>query len=593
MSAPQAVVKMVRNGGTRSPAATRRQFDYLSQGGAVALEYPDGDGGPEATLLPRDFREKAEEWALRTDKYEPGQRIDNSSPALTTHIVVSFPPGTDANLAKSVARNFAARMFDDPRRRSNFPADAEEIHRFPYFVAPHTDRDHPHMHLVVNRRSSEGGWLKIANRMGERSDPDVPDQFTFSDLRHELVEAAIEEGMDLEATTRAERGLVPAQMNDIEYRRMMEDSHARWRQEAGSGGDDFIRVENEIDEDGNAVGELAELDRGHTPAPEWPELPELGPLDNLYRPAGPAGDGSPAPAGYDHEEAAMVHGHEEVDPFAPDGEAAGDGDTPMNDAAGGSGRARSGQHEQPGRHERQGDRPAPAGRANEMREDDEAGEDRDRREALRRTADGAREMAAHRRHQSRRVDAVQARPSRRRTPAGVEDIEDDAAEAGEVQGGAAEVEQGDAPAPAGPAVPAERNGARPRRRAQFGPPNVATRGIGASEANVTGALRRWEDAEASLENGPVTRSKRQAATEARDAWLRAEQDAQAARANPGRKRKRGDDPAAGNKRTCAEARQDAGPARETAQNAGERPAAGRNRRRNGGDNRPQRGSRER
>lgn len=268
MSGPQAVAKMIRNGGTRCPADTKRQFGYLSQDGTVLLELPDGYGGPELVVSPDKFLATAEEWALSTGKWQRGQIVDGSSPTLTTHLVTSFPPGTNQELAKRVARNFASRLFDRPRRRTDFPEGARE-HKFPYITALHTDKGHPHIHIVVCRSSTEGGWLKIANRQGERSNPNVLDTFTFSDLRYELVEAAFEEGLDLEATTRLGRGLMPRNFSDVAYRRESPAIREQWLRRAAGGDDNFVRVTEGGSESGSGTGNRVEPDRGHTPEPEW------------------------------------------------------------------------------------------------------------------------------------------------------------------------------------------------------------------------------------------------------------------------------------------------------------------------------------
>lgn len=521
MPAPQAVVKVIRNGGTRSPLATKRQFGYLSKDGTVPLEFPESYGGPEATLPTANFRAVADEWALRTDKYEPGQHVDDTSPALTSHLVLSFPPGTDPEHAKRVGRSFASRMFDDPRRRSNFPQNAEAEHRFPYFTAFHTDRNHPHMHVVINRRSSEGGWLKLANREGLRSDPTVPDMFTFSDLRHELVEAAIEEGMDLEATTRRERDLPPAPMNDIEYRRFMDATHQRWRGALAGGADNFIRIENEIDEDGNVAGEPEELDRGHTLPPEWnrsrSESQSQGNEDaagsvNGGIQTGPAGPEDPmgqrmlSPVPDNHADA-LARQQGEADLFALDDDPGFDAADDDDGDAGGTRLDGIDQHDVP--------------------------DDGRRHDDLLCAAEEARDVAARRRHHDRE-DSAATGPSRRRTPAGVELVDDESAD------------PADAPA-------ADRGRARMpgAARGRFGPPNVGTRGIVSSETTIAVALQRWQQAEAAAGSGVVTRAQQRAVEDARNAWQQAEHDAQAARANHGRKRKRDEAETAASKRARA------------------------------------------
>ena len=65
---------------------------------------------------------------------------------------------------------------------------------------PDKATEHPHLHVVVNRRGldNEGAWLKISKR-----DPHM----NYDNMRETLAEVARERGLELDATSRAERGL--------------------------------------------------------------------------------------------------------------------------------------------------------------------------------------------------------------------------------------------------------------------------------------------------------------------------------------------------------------------------------------------------
>ena len=99
---------------------------------------------------------------------------------------------------------------------------------YDYYTAFHTDRAHPHMHVVVYRRGLENGeWLKVS----ERSD------MNYDAMRSVLVDVAGREGIDLEATPRLARGLHDRPVPDAEYRRAGEQGrvpvapdHTRRRQ---------------------------------------------------------------------------------------------------------------------------------------------------------------------------------------------------------------------------------------------------------------------------------------------------------------------------------------------------------------------------
>lgn len=214
---PQAVIKIVRNGGTRTPAQIKNQWEYISKDGTVDLEQPDYAQG--APLTEGQRAERSRDWAEGSGRYTRGQ----AGPAdvdMTTHIVVSFPPGTDQDRAYAASRAWAERMFqhggdvvDEDMDDDDFNDDEAPYNlpqRYNYVSAFHTDREHPHMHIVVNRRGDEGGWLKISRRHPVMN---------YDNMREVLVETAAEQGIDLEATTRAERGLEGRGMNDAEYRR--------------------------------------------------------------------------------------------------------------------------------------------------------------------------------------------------------------------------------------------------------------------------------------------------------------------------------------------------------------------------------------
>ncbi|RWB08507.1 MAG: endonuclease, partial [Mesorhizobium sp.] len=55
--------------------------------------------------MPYDrLHEMARSWAEQTGNYQPGQPEAESNQDLTTHIIVSFPRGTDTNNAHAAGR---------------------------------------------------------------------------------------------------------------------------------------------------------------------------------------------------------------------------------------------------------------------------------------------------------------------------------------------------------------------------------------------------------------------------------------------------------------------------------------------------------
>ncbi|MGX5805121.1 relaxase/mobilization nuclease domain-containing protein, partial [Bradyrhizobium sp. Arg314] len=152
-------------------------------------------------MLPyHQLDETARSWAEQTGNYVLGQPDAESNQDLTTHIIVSFPRATDRNSAFSAGRAWVEHMFGSGRSGS----------RFDYISAFHVDREHPHLHVVVNRRALEGHWLKISRRHPH---------FNYDNMRASLVDAAYDNGIELEATSRAERGIMERPITYAEFRR--------------------------------------------------------------------------------------------------------------------------------------------------------------------------------------------------------------------------------------------------------------------------------------------------------------------------------------------------------------------------------------
>ncbi|MCP1200616.1 relaxase/mobilization nuclease domain-containing protein [Notoacmeibacter sp. MSK16QG-6] len=204
---PQAIVRVVPNGGAKTAGQIKDQWNYLTQNGAVDLQCSDRHQG---VTVPRDrFAADAASWEAQTGNEHNPHRAGQD---LTTHLVVSFPPPEHPDdpeqmeiyrqRAFAAARTWANRMFG--------PQHDSQSNEYDYRTAFHTNRPHPHLHITVNRRSTRGDWLKIAKR-----DP----WFNYENMRKVLVNAAYDCGIELEATTREERGITERPVTYAEYRR--------------------------------------------------------------------------------------------------------------------------------------------------------------------------------------------------------------------------------------------------------------------------------------------------------------------------------------------------------------------------------------
>jgi type IV secretion system T-DNA border endonuclease VirD2 len=203
---PEAIVRIVPHGGARTAAQIRDQLKYLSRKGEVHLQRSERHLG--IFLAAEQIADTAVSWAEETG--QGGAAADEDTPDLTTHIVISFPEGTEPAKAFAAGRAFAEEMFGRGQNGGSFD----------YLTACHSDRPHPHVHLVVNRRALEGHWLKISRRHSS---------LNYEKMRSTMAEVARHYGIELVATSRLQRGITERPITYAEYRR-----RAR-RMEVGAG----------------------------------------------------------------------------------------------------------------------------------------------------------------------------------------------------------------------------------------------------------------------------------------------------------------------------------------------------------------------
>lgn len=183
-----AVFKAIQGGGTHTKSQLANQLEYLTTKSTHIVDssgFLDG----KSKLDRGEIKDLTERFAKRWDggfKPKLGQ---------TTHLLMSFPIGTRGEDVRDIATDVAERFFQN-----------DEGH-FDYIIAVHEDRDHPHAHLVLNRRSQEGEFFYLAR--GHR--------FNYDDFRLAMVEEAETYGVRLEATRRVDRGEVhyPAKTREV------------------------------------------------------------------------------------------------------------------------------------------------------------------------------------------------------------------------------------------------------------------------------------------------------------------------------------------------------------------------------------------
>ncbi len=210
-----AVFKAIRGGGTHTKSQLMNQLDYLTTKSTHIVDssgFLDG----KAKLEAGDIKDLTERFAKRWDagfKPKLGQ---------TTHMLMSFPVGTRGEDVRDIATDVAERFFQT------------DAGHFDYIIAVHEDRDHPHAHLVLNRRAQEGEFFFLGRNH----------RLNYDDFRLAMVEEAEKYGVRLEATRRVDRGVVhyPARTSEV-YAAKEEGRAPRERERVGA---DLTRTLAEI-----------------------------------------------------------------------------------------------------------------------------------------------------------------------------------------------------------------------------------------------------------------------------------------------------------------------------------------------------------
>lgn len=177
-----AVLKKIGKGGTANAKELAAQMDYLFSKSASIF----GNGvvlDADAKGLTKDERNDivgdwVEDW--------------RGSPknGHTTHLLMSFPSHVRPEKAKLIAEAWAFEMFQSGEHQDDV---------WPYVAALHTDKAHPHVHMVVNNRGTvNDSWFFMAKEHA----------FNLEVMKERMVAIAAEEGVFLDATSRAERGLL-------------------------------------------------------------------------------------------------------------------------------------------------------------------------------------------------------------------------------------------------------------------------------------------------------------------------------------------------------------------------------------------------
>jgi len=195
-----AVIKKISKGGTANAKELAAQMDYLFSksasvfGNGVVLEaHAKGLTKDERNIIVGDW---VEDW--------------RGSPknGHTSHLLLSFPSHVRPEKAKMIAEVWAFEMFQSGEHQDDV---------WSYVAALHTDRAHPHVHIVVNNRGTlNDSWFFMAK----------DHVFNLDMMKERMVAIAAEEDVFLDATSRAERGLLTYGPSRAEIERAREEGRA-------------------------------------------------------------------------------------------------------------------------------------------------------------------------------------------------------------------------------------------------------------------------------------------------------------------------------------------------------------------------------
>ena len=162
---PQAVLKVSSYSHGQSRAGAH--LDYIGRKGDLHVEDPQGNRLED----PEEFNERMNEWALDFDT-----RKDSRD---TVNIILSAPEKSELGAVENSVRDFAKKTFGNSND---------------YLFAIHNDTEHPHGHLMVKMRGYDGEKLN-------------PGRKDLRDWRTAFSESLREHGVEVDASTRLERGV--------------------------------------------------------------------------------------------------------------------------------------------------------------------------------------------------------------------------------------------------------------------------------------------------------------------------------------------------------------------------------------------------
>ncbi|MGY6696696.1 MAG: LPD7 domain-containing protein [Roseinatronobacter sp.] len=215
------VIKLVRGGGCQNTRQLGNQLEYITGKADVVFD-SQGTFEQRGPLAADDARVAADRWKNSWDNVP--------SAGHTSHLIVSFPKDTDAGDVQAITERFCEQFFDG---------------QYDYVAATHSDRLHPHAHIVVNRHGLNGDLFTL--RAGT--------EHSYENFKTAIVEIGLTQGVVLEASSRLERGIIHRAATDADYRRGRTMDRPRV-------GEDLEYAQRQITRHSQTYSALAALARG-------------------------------------------------------------------------------------------------------------------------------------------------------------------------------------------------------------------------------------------------------------------------------------------------------------------------------------------
>lgn len=195
-----AILKKIGKGGTANAKELSGQMSYLfSKSTAIFGNAVTHDPAAKG-LAPEERKEIVGSWV---EGWHGAPKNGH-----TTHLLMSFPSHVRPEKAKLIAEAWAFEMFQSGEHQDE---------EWAYVAALHTDRPHPHVHIVLNNRGlANDSWFYMAK----------DHVFNLALMKERMVAIAAEEGVFLDATSRAERGILTYGPNRAEIERARREGRA-------------------------------------------------------------------------------------------------------------------------------------------------------------------------------------------------------------------------------------------------------------------------------------------------------------------------------------------------------------------------------